>query len=87
MIRPHNFDTRRGWENTCPNWYTHILQYDIITSVSLDKFDDLYFDILEWLYTKIDLCERHARWLRTNNQILVKFRYERDYLLFMLRWS
>lgn len=52
-----------------------------------------YKNILEWLSDKIENAPRHARWcvvtdLRNEESFIkVKFRKEKDYLLFLLTFS
>jgi hypothetical protein len=73
-IRVQHFDQKRGWEETEPGWYEH----EIHVSMNMtEKYDD----ILEWLYNRIDNCERHTRWKITRGLIQLKFRYERDVIL------
>ena len=68
-----------GWENTKPGWYecsvkvAHIQKYNEIT---------------DWVQSNIGKYKRHCRWCVTEtNKVSFKFRYERDYIMFMLRWS
>ena len=90
------YDFRRGWNDTKPGWYLCR-----ITPVKLGSFyepDSLYREIITWLYTTIDECERHVRWsnvdasytpmgsIEYGNTLCVKFRYERDYNWFAIRW-
>lgn len=83
-IRPHHFDTKRGWTETCPGWHEVVLEQSDGSFKSIELYDNKFSDILYWLYNNIDNCERHARWLRTDLRIYLKFRYERDYILFKL---
>jgi len=48
-----------------------------------------YRDMLQWLYSTIDNCEKHAKWTISESgyDVTFKFRYERDYTLFTLRWG
>lgn len=77
-IVDHYYDYERGWENTNNGWYEVILQ-------NLTRHKHRL--VVEWLYEKIDKCERHTRWVRFDECSKFKFRYERDYILFTLRWS
>ena len=64
-----------------PNWHK--------IDVELKSYHT-YIDIVDWIYDNIDCCERHARWiwpLLTSPIALFKFRYERDYIVFSLRWG
>ena len=74
-----HFNKDHGWDNTKPGWY--------ICNVEV-KYLDKYLEIIDWLYANIGKCERHCRWAAINNfAASVKFRYERDYIMFTLRWS
>jgi hypothetical protein len=73
-MRVQHFDQKRGWEETEPGWY----EYRIPVSINMTE---TYDDILEWLYNRIDNCERHARWRISRGLIQLKFRYERDVIL------
>ena len=74
-IALQHYDQKNGWEETCPGWY----EYEI--TIHNSSMSERYSDILEWLYNRIDNCERHARWRITRGLIQVKFRYERDVIL------
>lgn len=73
-MRVQNFDQNRGWEETDPGWYEHQIHVSM-------NMTETYDDILEWLYNRIDNCERHARWRISRGLIQLKFRYERDVIL------
>ena len=78
-----NYDDRKGWSETNPGWYTAYLarfQGDAVLPIN-------YVEIINWLYDHIDNCEKHARWFHSTNYFCFRFRYEKDYLHFMLRWS
>jgi hypothetical protein len=70
-----HYDQKRGWEETCPGWYEHEI------SIGSSSMSETYEEVLEWLYNRVDNCERHARWRITRGLIQVKFRYERDIIL------
>ena len=81
-----------GWEHTQPGWYECSVRTE-----DIDKYDessvevkriDKYLELIDWLYSNIGKCERHSRWRTTSdNTVSVKFRYEKDYIMFTLRWS
>lgn len=73
----------KGWEYTNPGWY----EYTIKGQFDTNSFEEKYMDIVKWLYESIDNCERHARWTLDLHIIHVKFRYEKDYSWFVLRWG
>ncbi len=73
----------KEWANIKPGWHEHVISLPVIITHS--DFVSWYADILDWLYDNIDNCERHCRWT-FDDKFRVKFRYERDYLLCVLRW-
>lgn len=46
-----------------------------------------YHDIVDWILENIDMPYRHARWIIHPEHAQFRFRYERNYLQFVLRWS
>jgi P2-related tail formation protein len=74
-MRIQNYDERRGWADTEPGWF----EYEI--TVSEKGMSETYEEVLDWLYNRIDKCERHARWRIVRGHIFLKFRYERDVIL------
>lgn len=67
-------------------WYQYIIQPD--PEQDYNSFFNYYQSILTWLYDSVDGCERHARWSILDNYALqFRFRYERDLIKFVLRWS
>jgi|688.fasta_scaffold480211_2 hypothetical protein len=68
-----------GWEHTQPGWYECSVRTE-----DIDKYDEM----TQWLLNNIGKYKRHCRWCVTDvNVVSFKFRYERDYILFTLRWS
>lgn len=78
-----NNSENKHWEYIKPGWHEfYISNNDPIHLVS-DKIQDIY----EWIYKHVDNCEVHARWILTNEGLYLKFRYERDYIRFVLVWG
>ncbi len=79
------FDLRptHWYVNEKDGWYAFELPFKQYA----DHYPDLYNEIVDWMYANLDKPERHARWHINSMHIRVKFRYERDYLRFVLRWS
>lgn len=73
----------RHW--TDHKWHEIKLSLDHISTLS-EKYDYCN-EILSWIIENIEGYQRHSRWDMTFEGIRVKFRYERDYLIFTLRWS
>jgi len=66
-------------------WHEYRIPYG--PDVSFGDFINLYERISEWILESIESPYRHARWTILSDGIYVKFRYERNYLYFILRWS
>jgi hypothetical protein len=75
------YDGKRGWENDHVGWYEHV-----IFEENWKLLRPKLLEIVDYLYDRVDNCERHCRWTHGANYIRVKFRYERDALLFTLRF-
>jgi hypothetical protein len=79
-----NYDGAKGWEHTNRGWYEyHVKFYDATSTADLIGKSE---EIVEWLYKNIDNPERHARWAPYDVGMRVKFRFEKDALMFALRW-
>lgn len=78
----NHYDRKKGWELTKPGW--HELQlYVAEPAETITK----HLDILKWIYDNIGKCEYHCRWMYNGNYLHYKFRYEKDYLWFKIRWG
>ena len=77
-ISYHWYDYGLGWENTNSGWYTASL---------ISNNQHTHREAVEWMFEKIDNPRRHARWISFEGSSEFRFRYERDYILFTLRWS
>lgn len=79
-----HYDWTRGWEDDHPFWYRHDVNAQ--DSQNQTQLDLLHKEVVTWLYQNIDNPERHCRWTRQVLTISVKFRHEKDYLWFKLRF-
>jgi hypothetical protein len=70
-----HYDQKNGWDETQAGWF----EYEI--TIGESNMSETYEEVLEWLYNRIDNCERHARWRISRGLIQLKFRYERDAIL------
>jgi hypothetical protein len=43
-------------------------------------------ETMDWILENIDAPHRHVHWLFSYYQLIFRFRHERDYLRFVLRW-
>jgi hypothetical protein len=74
-----HYDQVNGWEHTKPGWYECAVHA---------KHINKYLEIIDWVYANVGKCERHCRWyVSDTSTVNFKFRYERDYIMFTLRWS
>jgi hypothetical protein len=78
---PEHYDWTRGWDDDHPYWYQHG-----VLAQNQTELDKMHQEIVHWLYKNIDNPERHCRWTRQVLAISVKFRHEKDYLWFKLRF-
>ena len=76
-LREHWYDWNKGYENTNPGWYSVTIH---------TKSNDDHAEMVTWLSENIDMPERHCVWMKSFYESHFKFRYERDYILFRLRW-
>lgn len=82
-INVYNYYESKGWENTKPGWHK--------AKVTL-KTEDHFTEIMDWLVNNNSKYDRHTRWIilsESSNVTMMhfKFRYEKDYVMFLLRWS
>lgn len=71
------YDHVKGWAGTNPGWH-EVNKYPVS--------DKNYEEMVEWMYESLDNVEKHARWFLYDKNASFKFRYERDYIWFKLRW-
>ena len=64
-------------------WYEYVFPFKEYSI----GYSDRYNDIVDWILEHLDKPYHHVRWHVNNMHIRVKFRYERDYLRFVLTWS
>lgn len=76
-LREYWYDFERGYDNTNPGWY----EVTVHTNNNSD-----HKEMVTWLFENIDLPERHCNWVKHHYVSKFKFRYERDYIYFRLRW-
>lgn len=69
-----------NWKDDKPGWHEVVLLSDD------SNIDKLHENVLKYLYEKVPGCEKHCRWIRMANSLLIKFRHEKHYMWFKLRW-
>ena len=81
----NHYNAKRGWEDTNPKWHEISIPCKYAVTSGIPEHEQMIL----WLYEHIDNCERHCRWYfdTMNKAVRIKFRYERDCVLFILRWS
>lgn len=72
---------KEKWEDDKPGWHEVLLLRS-----DNDSIDKLHENVLKYLYENVPGCEKHCRWIRMGNALLIKFRHEKDYMWFKLRW-
>ena len=78
-IIDEHYDHKLSWAYTKPGWYECSIRAEHI---------DKYVEITDWMVSNIGKYKRHCRWCVTDTNIVrFKFRYEKDYIMFTLRWS
>ena len=83
--RPYyHYDMNRGWEETLPGWYEVVIEESYPSGIAMREY---YLSILDWIEENIQGAIKHSRWNRTGGRFRFKFRYERDYMWFRLRWG
>lgn len=81
-IKSNWYHHKRGWDQTNPGWYEKVI-YIADPPETITR----YYEILKWMYEKLDNCEKHCRWKYNGNYLHFKFRYERHFTWFNLRWG
>lgn len=71
------------WWNEKTRWPTVSVQLDGPLNVQLLKFKKM----VTWVNDTIDNCNKHCEWNIETNIAYFRFRYQRDLMLFMLRWN
>lgn len=73
-----------NWWGKQPNWPSYEIRLDHLDySARVQQ----YAEVVSWIYDRTENPNRHAQWIFTVNTIHVKFRYEKDYLMFVLVWG
>ena len=72
------------YANEKPGWHEYSIERKTLSST---KWIAHYCDIVSWIEESIDMPLRHARWIIHPENALFRFRYERNYLQFVLRWA
>lgn len=85
--RPYSFYNRAaGFDNDHYGWHLCVIDNRAIDDTWYE-FIYVCEEMVNYLYEKIERCERHCRWVTSKEQFKVKFRYERDAVLFGLRFK
>lgn len=71
------FDISKTYELTNPNWYEHVVPAGST---------EAKIAIIQWLYDNVDNPEKHCRWCSFKYSVRVKFRYEKNFIWFRLRF-
>jgi hypothetical protein len=76
------YDRQKGWEGTNPGWYEVILHIEEPRETVIR-----FTDMVDWIEENIHGYKKHCRWIYAGNYLKFKFRHEKDYLWFKLRWG
>ena len=69
----------KDWENYKPDWFKARIRVDNPT-----KFEEL----MRWMQANLQGHRKHTVWRLTDGGYFeIRFRYERDYEWFVLRWQ
>lgn len=66
-------------------WHTYTLEYKEGNDIL--ELERKFVDMIMWILVNVSGAYRHARWIYRDEKVTIRFRYERDYIMFMLRWS
>ena len=66
-------------------WYKFELER--VDMHGLVPWVDKYSAMVEWIVNQVEMPRRHARWIIHPEHAVFTFRHQRDYILFLLRWS
>lgn len=74
------------WYNKInPGWHEYRISRLGFSSLAdyVQKIDSM----IDWIEQNVELYDRHTRWNFNSECMVFRFRYERDFLRFILRWS
>ena len=67
-----------------PGWHELIIPRPVST---LGEYLAWYNSVVDWIEANVDGASKHSRWKIDTGHAIFRFRHERDYLRFVLRWS
>ena len=68
------------WEHIKPGWHELVIVLNEVDQQAQR------IEIVDWILTNIQKPDRHCLYTWSHAEFLIKFRYERDYILARLRW-
>jgi hypothetical protein len=69
-----------NWEHIKPGWHELVIVLNEVDQQAQR------IEIVDWILTNIQKPDRHCLYTWSHAEFLIKFRYERDYILARLRW-
>lgn len=69
-----------NWEHIKPGWHELVIVLNAVDRQAQR------IEIVDWILTNIQKSDRHCLYTWSHAEFLIKFRYERDYILARLRW-
>lgn len=79
-------EVENGWEPKFTSWYQHTIVNDIARG-GFDWHFDTYEQIAKWIPENVEDWANNAQWLKVSDCIYVRFKREKDYVWFMLKWG
>lgn len=83
IISPMPFFHIHWFKDEALKWYTASIYRENETS---NEWIVKYNDIVEWIKANIEKYDKHTRYKIEPETLTFKFRYERNYIVFNLKW-
>jgi hypothetical protein len=69
----------KDWESYKQNWYKAVIKVES---------DEKFREILKWIEKHVDGHRKHTMWKINEHRVFeIRFRHEKDYEWFVLRWQ
>jgi hypothetical protein len=69
----------KDWASYKQNWYTAVIQVES---------DEKFREIVKWVENNVEGHRKHTIWSVTEyRKLTIKFRHQKDYAWFVLRWA
>ena len=71
---------------TNQNVENNLAGYELVIQLHTKNPHSHKIEILDWLFTTIEMPERSCEFTWTDSIVKIKFKYQRDYVFARLRW-